>query len=184
MIGPSDIQIILGKVRPLSRPLTEAHPQVLIIAQENVVQHYQQWLANRRAERPEAEYRPVTDEEWTEFEAHFDKRKVELGSCGRPYGTPCNHEHAGIRCPMLHINPKMIPRLNELEADLEDRGKRAVAEGWLGEIDGIELTLRFLRDKRDEALRINRTTQQSDLGVPPIPRHKPRRRQRPQEMKR
>ena len=33
MIGPSDIQIILGKVRPLSRPLTEAHPQVLIIAQ-------------------------------------------------------------------------------------------------------------------------------------------------------
>ncbi len=32
MIGPSDIQIILGKVRPLSRPHTEAHPQVLIIA--------------------------------------------------------------------------------------------------------------------------------------------------------
>ncbi len=28
----SDIQIILGKVRPLSRPHTEAHPQVLIIA--------------------------------------------------------------------------------------------------------------------------------------------------------
>ena len=26
------LQIILGKVRPLSRPLTEAHPQVLIIA--------------------------------------------------------------------------------------------------------------------------------------------------------
>ena len=32
MIGPSDIQIILGKVRPLSRRLAEAHPQVLIIA--------------------------------------------------------------------------------------------------------------------------------------------------------
>ncbi|CAJ1503655.1 hypothetical protein [[Mycobacterium] burgundiense] len=37
MIGPSDIQIILGKVRPLSRPLTEAHPQVLIIAPEDYV---------------------------------------------------------------------------------------------------------------------------------------------------
>ncbi|MFE7112044.1 hypothetical protein ACFU98_31090 [Streptomyces sp. NPDC057575] len=24
---------------------------------------------------------------------HFDKRRVELGSCGRPYGTPCPHEH-------------------------------------------------------------------------------------------
>ena len=34
-----------------------------------------------------------------EFEEHFDKRKVELGSCARPYGTPCQHEHACIRCP-------------------------------------------------------------------------------------
>ena len=33
MIGPSDIQIILGKVRPFLRRLAEAHPQVLIIAQ-------------------------------------------------------------------------------------------------------------------------------------------------------
>ncbi|PBA12412.1 hypothetical protein CKJ70_08120 [Mycobacterium avium] len=32
MIGPTDFQIILGKVRPLSRPHPEAHPQVLIIA--------------------------------------------------------------------------------------------------------------------------------------------------------
>ncbi|WP_156448658.1 restriction endonuclease subunit S [Mycobacterium sp. NAZ190054] len=33
----SDIQIILGKVRPLSRPLTEAHPQVLIVARLDVL---------------------------------------------------------------------------------------------------------------------------------------------------
>jgi len=32
MIGPTDFQIILGKVRPLSRPHAKAHPQVLIIA--------------------------------------------------------------------------------------------------------------------------------------------------------
>jgi len=25
---------------------------------------------------------------------HFAKRKVELGTCGRAYGTPCQHEHA------------------------------------------------------------------------------------------
>ncbi|PBA11301.1 hypothetical protein CKJ70_11525 [Mycobacterium avium] len=36
MIGPTDFQIILGKVRPLSRPHPEAHPQVLIIAQTAV----------------------------------------------------------------------------------------------------------------------------------------------------
>jgi hypothetical protein len=44
--------------------------------------------------RPDHEYRPVTETEWTEFEEHFDKRKLELGSCGRPYATPCSHEHA------------------------------------------------------------------------------------------
>ena len=141
------------------------------VFEENVIQHYQQWLANRRTARPDTEYRPVTDEEWTEFEAHFDKRKVELGSCGRPYGTPCQHEHACIRCPMLHINPKMIPRLDELEADLQRRREHAAAEGWLGEIEGIDLTLRLLQEKRDEALRINRTTERSDLGVPTTPRH-------------
>jgi Phage integrase family len=120
------------------------------IFEENVVQHYQLRHANRRTERPRAEYRPVTDDELTESEAYFDKRKVELGSCGRPYGgTPRKHEHACIRCPMLHINPKAIPRLNEqFEADLEGQRERAVAEGWLGEIEGNELTLRFLRDSK------------------------------------
>jgi len=42
------------------------------------------------------EYRPPSDTEWTEFEEHFDKRKVELGTCGRPYGAPCAHEHAPL----------------------------------------------------------------------------------------
>jgi hypothetical protein len=67
--------------------------------------------AIRRVGRPASEYRPVTDAEWDEFEQHFDKRKVELGQGGRPYATPCEHEHACIRCPMLRIDPKMIDRL-------------------------------------------------------------------------
>jgi hypothetical protein len=46
-----------------------------------------------------------------------------------PYGTPCAHEHACIRCPMLQINPKMLPRLDELEADLLTRKARAESEG-------------------------------------------------------
>jgi hypothetical protein len=33
--------------------------------------------------RPAEEYRPATEQEWAEFEEHFDKRKVELGTCGR-----------------------------------------------------------------------------------------------------
>jgi hypothetical protein len=45
---------------------------------------------------PTEEYRPTSDQEWAEFEDHFDKRKVELGGCARPYGTPCSHEHAPL----------------------------------------------------------------------------------------
>jgi len=56
---------------------------------EDIIKHYQQFLEQRRSRRPIDEYRQPTDTEWSEFEEHFDKRRVELGSCGRPYGTPC-----------------------------------------------------------------------------------------------
>jgi hypothetical protein len=81
-----------------------------------------------------------------------------------PYGTPCSHEHASIRCPMLQVNPKMLPRLDELETDLLDRRSRAEQEGWLGEIDGLDLTLNLLRQKRDETRRMLRRS--TDLGMP------------------
>ncbi len=75
--------------------------------------------------RPADEYQPPTDTEWTEFEEHFDKRKVEVGTCGRPYGTGCQHEHACLRCPVLQVAPRMLSRLDEIE--------------------GLDLTLSFLR---------------------------------------
>ncbi|WP_406732183.1 tyrosine-type recombinase/integrase [Streptomyces sp. NBC_01794] len=132
---------------------------------EEVVRHYQGHLARRRTMRPQEEYRPVTDGEWREFEEHFDKRKLELGSCGRPYATPCSHEHACIRCPMLRVDPKMLDRLAEIEADLLTRRERAETENWLGEIEGIDLTLSFLKGKREEAMRLSRITP-VHLGMP------------------
>ncbi|MDT0457204.1 recombinase [Streptomyces sp. DSM 41527] len=54
---------------------------------------------------------------------------------------------------MLHVNPKMLARLSELEADLLQRRTQAEAAGWIGEIEGIDLTLTFLRAKRDEMQR-------------------------------
>ncbi|MFD5242875.1 hypothetical protein [Streptomyces tendae] len=94
-----------------------------------------------------------------------EERKVELGACGRPYGTPCQHEHACIRCPMLQISPKMISRLDDLEGDLIARRTRAHAEGWAGEIEGLNLTLALLRTKRDESQRMARRPA-VDLGIP------------------
>ncbi|MGC9443002.1 hypothetical protein [Streptomyces sp. WG5] len=58
-----------------------------------------------------------------------------------------------IRCPMPHVNPKMLARLTELETDLLDRRGRAETEGWVGEVEGIDLTLTFLRAKRNETQR-------------------------------
>ncbi|MFJ8746041.1 recombinase [Embleya sp. NPDC127516] len=66
---------------------------------------------------------------------------------------------------MLHINPKMLARLEELEADLLDRRARAEVENWIGEIEGIDLTLSFLRAKKDETLRRARRPV-VDLGIP------------------
>lgn len=63
----------------------------------------------------------------------------------------------------------MLPRLEEIEADLLDRRARAEAEGWLGEIEGIDHTLTFLRDKRAQT---ERTQGQGTvlLGLPAMPR--------------
>ncbi|ORM37234.1 MULTISPECIES: site-specific integrase [Williamsia] len=134
---------------------------------EDVVRHYQQYLERRRAQRNSEEYRPVTPEEWGEFEEHFDKRKVELGTCGRPYGTPCAHEHACIRCPMLHVSPDMLDRLNELETDLHARRDIAQTKGWIGEVEGIALTLSFLARKRTDLERLS-ATKTTALGLPGV----------------
>jgi site-specific recombinase XerD len=136
------------------------------VFEEDLVRHYQAFLDRRRSLRPSEEYRPATDAEWREFHQHFDKRKVELGSCGRPYGTPCAHEHACVRCPMLHVSPTMIGRLDELEADLIARRAQAHREGWLGEIEGLDLTLSHLRGKRDQTRRMARATGLAELDAP------------------
>lgn len=141
---------------------------------EDVVCHYQRFLDRRRQARPSDEYRPVTEPEWLGFEEHFDQRKVELGGCARPYGTPCQHEHSCLRCPMLNINPKMLPRLGEIEDDLQARRSRAAHEGWLGEVEGLDLTLTFLRQKREQTQRLTRIAPIA-LGMPAIPAAKGKR---------
>ncbi|MCA4135651.1 hypothetical protein [Arthrobacter sp. M4] len=48
---------------------------------------------------------------------------------------------------MLQVDPKMQPRLLVLRTDLQQRRDRAVTEGWRGEIEGIDLTLRLLEEE-------------------------------------
>ena len=63
----------------------------LAVYPEDVIRHFSTFITERRSMRPGAEYREPSAEEWTEFEQHFTLRKVALGRCCRPYGTPCAH---------------------------------------------------------------------------------------------
>jgi hypothetical protein len=85
--------------------------------------------------------------EWAEFERHFTLRKVAYGNCDRPYGSPCAHEHACVRCPMLRPEPSRLPLLRELESNLTERIAEARDRVWLGEVAGLQETLAALRTK-------------------------------------
>lgn len=143
---------------------------------DQVIQHFQSFITRRRVERPSDEYRDPTTGEWNDFGEHFDLRRVELGDCARPYGTPCVHEHACVRCPMLRVAPDQLDRLVELENDLHRRIALATARGWLGEVAGLETTLIHVVQKKDQVVRLTRPTAVpvvlgvSNIGKPPASR--------------
>jgi hypothetical protein len=113
----------------------------LAVFQDDMIRAYRSFLDHRCSVRPEAEYREPTEQEWTKFHQHFHERKLELGTCGRPYGTPCQHEHACVRCPMLRVDPKHRNRLSEIIHSLGERIKEARMNGWLGEVQGLQTSL-------------------------------------------
>jgi hypothetical protein len=133
---------------------------------EDVISHHRAFIARRRAERPSEEYRDITAQEWDEFLAHFELRKVALGSCGRDFGTPCAHENACVRCPLLRVDPAQMPRLEEIRANLVDRLQEAKDQGWLGEVAAIQTTL-AAADQKLAAMRSLATTEiNTHLGMP------------------
>jgi integrase len=64
------------------------------VYQDDILRHHAAFIARRRTQRPSEEYREPTPAEWAEFDRHFARRQLELGTCSRPYATPCRHEHA------------------------------------------------------------------------------------------
>ncbi|MDN5919902.1 MAG: site-specific integrase, partial [Pseudonocardia sp.] len=129
---------------------------------EELLRTYRSFLDTRRALRPTAEYREPTDAEWREFEQHFEQRKLSLGTCGRAYGSPCQHEHACIRCPVLRVDPRQRARLVEIAHNLTDRIAEARAHGWHGEVEGLQISLTAANTKLASLDKI--TTGPTDLG--------------------
>jgi hypothetical protein len=133
----------------------------------DAIEAHRAFIARRRALRPAEEYRTPTTEEWDQFLGHFEKRKLSIGICGRAFGTPCIHEHACIRCSLLRPDPAQRARLTEIRDNLLARIIEAEREGWLGEIEGLEVSLAGAQDKlalldAEQA----RARQTVDLGMP------------------
>jgi hypothetical protein len=135
---------------------------------EEVINGHRAFIARRRALRPSEEYRTPTEEEWEEFLGHFERRKVSLGTCGRSYATPCIHEHSCIRCPLLRPDPAQRGRLAEVCDNLVNRIAEARREGWLGEVEGLKVSLAAARGKLTQLdeLRTPLSAGPVQLGMP------------------
>ena len=136
---------------------------------EEAIRAHLAFLARRRALRPTEEYRTPTDAEWEEFLSHFERRKVSTGTCGRAFDTPCIHEHACLRCSMHWPDPAQRPRIAEIRDNLIARIAEAEREGWLGETEGLNVSLAGANDKLAQIDRRSRTTA-VDLGLPSLTR--------------
>jgi hypothetical protein len=133
---------------------------------DEAIQAHLAFLARRRALRPSEEYRTPTDEEWEEFLGHWQRRKVSVGTCARAMGTPCIHEHACVRCSLLWPEPTQRPRLEEIRDNLRARITEAHREGWLGEVEGLRVSLAGAQDKLAQ---LDRRPTRVNLGMPATP---------------
>ena len=89
---------------------------------------------------------------------------LSLGTCGRAYGTNCHHEHACVRCALLRPDPGQISRLQDIIANLRDRIEEAEKANWLGEAEGLKISLAGAEDKLGQMDRQLSAT--VDLGLP------------------
>jgi hypothetical protein len=133
---------------------------------EEAIQAHLAFLARRRALRPSEEYRVPTDAEWEQFLGHFELRKVATGTCGRAFGTPCVHEHSCLRCSMHWPDPTQRQRIAEIRDNLIARIAEAEHEGWIGEVEGLKISLAGAEDKLAQIDRRTHTT--VDLATPTL----------------
>jgi hypothetical protein len=133
---------------------------------EDVITGHRAFIARRRSLRPGEEYRDLSPAEWDEFLGHFELRKVELGVCTRDFGTPCVHEHACIRCPALRPDPAQRHRLEDILASLRARLAEARAQGWGGEVAGLEVSIATAGEKLQAMDQLADRHQVTHLGMP------------------
>jgi hypothetical protein len=128
----------------------------MAIFPDDIIRSHRAFIDNRRRLRPADEYRPISHEEWDDFEQHFAKRKIAIGDCVRAYGTNCVHEYACEQCALAHPDPAAQPRLERTRAGLIEQLDEAREHHWLGEIERLTHILTAVDNKLDDLDRARR----------------------------
>jgi integrase len=160
-LPPHIIQKLLGHA---SLSTTQGYAAIF---PDDIIRSHRAFTENRRQLRPSQEYRPVTSQEWDDFEQHFAKRKIAIGDCMRAYGTNCHHEYACEQCKLARPDPAARPRLERTRQGLLAQLQEAQQRGWAGETDRLTYILAGVDDKLAELERLQRRT--TWLPTPPIP---------------
>lgn len=134
------------------------------VYQTDVFEAYDRFIGHRRQLRPGEEYREPTQQEWNEFVEHFGQRKIALGSCHRPYGSACSHEHACIRCDFLQVDPQQAGRLADIRTNLQAQLQEAERNQWLGDVDQLKLTIKHA-DRKTAQLRRLTPLHDAELSI-------------------
>ncbi|MER5753209.1 hypothetical protein [Streptomyces sp. NPDC002088] len=103
------------------------------------------------------------------FLGHFERRKLSVGICARAFNTSCIHEHACIRCSMLCPDPDQRGRLVEIRDNLLARVVEAEREGWLVELEGLEVSLAGAQDKLAQLDAAHRPSARGSSHRPQVP---------------
>lgn len=161
-LPPHIVQVLMGHA---SLATTQGYAAIY---PRDIIRHHRTFIEKRRVIRPTEEYREPTAAEWDEFEAHFVQRKLSLGSCGRAYGTGCQHEHACLRCALLRPDPGQINRLQDIIDNLEERIAEAEQHGWLGDAEGLRVTLNSAEMKLAQMFKLQNHLDREvvELGIP------------------
>ncbi|MFB7080661.1 hypothetical protein [Streptomyces sp. NPDC056308] len=82
------------------------------------------------------------------------------------FGAPCIHEHACVRCSLLRPDPAQWARLDEIRDNLIARIAEGETGGWLGEAEGLQVSLAGAEEKLCQLDRGHGHHTAVDLGVP------------------
>ena len=74
-----------------------------------------------------------------------------------------------MRCSLLRPDPIQRARLEEIRDNLEARIIEAKREGWLGEVEGLQISYTGVKDKPAQVdATIRAKSAATELGMPPF----------------